>query len=136
MLFNSHFFIFIFLPITLIVYYLLGGRRRSAAAVWVTLASLFFYGWWNPNYLILIIFSMVFNYTVGLKLRGSAGTSKGLFIFGVLVNLALIAYFKYANFFVDSINAVSGAGLALDTIILPLAISFFTFQQIAYLADA
>jgi D-alanyl-lipoteichoic acid acyltransferase DltB (MBOAT superfamily) len=142
MLFNSYIFIFWFLPITLAVFYLLGrlGKRWEKLA-WLVLASLFFYGWWNPAYLILIIASASFNYWVGGRLRSvvksGAQRKKGiLLVFGISGNLAAIAYFKYANFFVDNANALLGTQIHLNTVILPLAISFFTFQQITYLVDS
>ena len=138
MLFNSYQFIFLFLPITLLGFHLLGkeGYNRTAIA-WLVGASLFFYGWWNPAYLALILFSIVFNYGVGVSL-GHAPNSpqkKPVLFFGVASNLGLLGYYKYANFFVENINAITGAEIVLDQIILPLAISFFTFQQIAYLVD-
>ena len=139
MLFNSYQFIFLFLPLTLLVFHLVGkqGNQRVAVA-WLVAASLFFYGWWNPAYLGLILFSIVFNYSLGLLLAnaGPRRPKKPALIFGVTANLALLAYYKYANFFVDNINAIADTGYTLGHIVLPLAISFFTFQQIAYLVDA
>ncbi len=143
MLFNSHFFIFIFLPLTLFVFFMIGGRSHHRVAVaWLVGASLFFYGWWNPAYLGLILGSMIFNYSAGVFMNsasssagGSGKSRKSALIVGVAGNLALLGYFKYANFFVNTVNAAADTSYHLDTIILPLAISFFTFQQIAYLAD-
>lgn len=135
MLFNSSGFIFAFLPITLLGFHLLGKYQfYRGAIVWLVLASLFFYGWWNPAYLLLIIGSTLFNYGVGVAL--SRRPSSKTLAAGIAANLALLGYFKYANFFVDNLNWVIGEALHLETIILPLAISFFTFQQIAYLVDA
>lgn len=138
MLFNSYIFIFLFLPIVLFVFYQVGERGHHRIAIsWLVGASLFFYAWWNPAYLGLILFSIFFNYTIGVALKG--GSTKGrkrILGFGILGNLGLIGYFKYANFFVDSINYALGSTFHLETIILPLAVSFFTFQQIAYLVDA
>jgi len=138
MLFNSYVFLFAFLPITLIGFYLIGAKGHYRAAVgWLVAASLFFYGWWNPAYLGLIFFSMLFNYGMSIMFDKSLGGQKRiLLIFGIAANLGLIAYFKYANFFVDNLNGVLGSTYHLEKIILPLAISFFTFQQIAYLVDA
>jgi D-alanyl-lipoteichoic acid acyltransferase DltB (MBOAT superfamily) len=142
MLFNSYVFIFVFLPITLAIFYLLGAyaRRAEAAIAWLVLASLFFYGWWNPTYLVLIIASMMFNYRVGLSLSRSLGWAgghrKALLAFGVSANVALLGYYKYANFFVDNLDAAFGLGWQPEPIVLPLGISFFTFTQIAYLVDA
>jgi len=135
MLFNSYIFIFLFLPIVLSVFAFIGkfGHHRAAIS-WLVISSLFFYGWWNPSYLGLILFSIIFNYTIGvalLKIR------KKLFLFfGIAGNILLLGYFKYANFFLDNLNYVFDNNIILDQIILPLAISFFTFQQITYLVDA
>ncbi|MBE9527112.1 MAG: MBOAT family protein [Proteobacteria bacterium] len=142
MLFNSHIFIFIFLPITLIGFYWIGGRGHHRVALsWLVATSLFFYSWWNPAYLVLFLFSILFNYAVGVNLsqmQDKNGMYKAKFILvaGIAVNLGLIGYFKYANFFVNSVNDLSNSNWHLDTIILPLAISFYTFQQVAYLVDA
>ena len=139
MLFNSYYFIFLFLPIVLLLFYAIGSRGyHSAALSWLVCASLFFYGWWNPMYLTLILLSVLFNFTVGraLSRRERQSSSRVLLWFGVGGNLAVLGYFKYANFFVDNVNALSGSSYNLGTIMLPLAISFFTFQQITYLVDA
>lgn len=138
MLFNSYAFILAFLPICLAVYLLLGanGFLRGAVA-WLFAASLFFYGWWNPAYLWLILASILFNYTVGTLILGSHAKHKKMILtFGIAGNLATLGYFKYANFFIENINILSSVDLTLSKIILPLGISFFTFQQIAYLVDA
>jgi alginate O-acetyltransferase complex protein AlgI len=134
-LFNSYAFIFLFLPITLLGFHLIGGRGHHRIAIaWLVAASLFFYGWWNPAYLGLILGSMLFNYAVGVSLSGNP--NRGVLALGIAANLGLLGYYKYANFFIDNLNAFVGSGFHLETIILPLAISFFTFQQIAYLVDA
>ncbi len=142
MLFNSFQFIFLFLPITLLIFYAIGGRgHHRIATAWLVGASLFFYAYWNPMYLGLMIASILFNYSIGVALGEAHGKEQAngvrwLLGVGVLMNLTLLGYFKYANFFVDNLNAVAGSRFHLDTIILPLAISFFTFQQIAFLVDA
>ncbi len=142
MLFNSYTFIFQFLPITLLGFHLFGNRGHHRVAIaWLVGASLFFYGWWNPAYLGLLLVSILFNYGVGFALssRGGGGTSsasnKLLLIVGIGVNISLLGYFKYANFFVNNLNGIAGTEIVLQQIILPLAISFFTLQQIAYLVD-
>lgn len=139
MLFNSYIFIFLFCPITFIVFYSIGARGHHRLALsWLVVASLFFYGWWNPTHLALIVASIFFNYGIGLTLGGRNGTtpSKWLLGFGVTGNLCLIGYYKYANFFLDNMTFALGSQYHLEKIILPLGISFFTFQQIAYLMDA
>ena len=140
MLFNSYVFILGYLPLTLAVFFWLGhaGRLQGATA-WLVLMSLAFYGWWNPVYLGLIVASMVFNYRVGAALgRRTSGSAaaRRLLAFGVVADLVLLGYYKYANFFVDNWNALGGPTLSLGEIVLPLGISFFTFTQIAYLVDA
>ena len=140
MLFNSYFFILVFLPVTLLVFFVLGKRGEKRPAIsWLVAASLFFYGWWNPAYLGLIVASILFNYSVGTVLSNQQrwlATRKVALIVGIATNLAILAYYKYANFFLDSLNTAFGTGYGLSEIILPLGISFFTFTQIAFLVDA
>ncbi len=140
MLFNSYEFIFLFLPLTLLLFFLIGGRGHHRAAIsWLVAASLFFYGWWNPAYLGLIVGSILFNYALGsqLSLAGYSNRQhRWLLIIGISANLALLGYFKYANFFLENISIVAGVDLTTAPILLPLAISFFTFQQISFLIDA
>jgi alginate O-acetyltransferase complex protein AlgI len=139
MLFNSHVFLFAFLPLTWLVFRALAGHSRTRLAVgWLVLTSLFFYGWWNPSYLPLILCSGAFNYAIGRMLGSSPstpGARRAALVLGVAGNLFALGYFKYANFFVEGVDRLSGAGFELSPILLPLAISFFTFQQIAYLVD-
>ena len=142
MLFNSYEFIFLFLPLTLLGYFLLARvRGAETAIVWLTFASLFFYAWWKPVYVFLLLGSMAFNFALGRWLsRAHAAsdrrTGKVLLVLGVSGNLALLGYFKYAHFVVENVNDLAGAALPLPSIVLPLAISFYTFQQIAYIVDA
>ena len=140
MLFNSYEFIFLFLPASLIGFRLLGGlRSRRAAIIWLASASLIFYAWWNPRYVTLLACSILFNFLLGTRLSGQNHRSlpgKWLLAFGVCCNLALLGYYKYANFFVDTLNTVVGNQFHLTKIVLALGISFFTFTQIAYLVDA
>ncbi|MBT4765012.1 MBOAT family protein [bacterium] len=136
MLFNSYQFIFLFLPLTLLIFHTIGRRNYHKVAIaWLVGASLFFYGWWNPAYLGLILFSIIFNYGVGVILSGN-DKNKPILIFGVVINLVLLGYYKYVNFFVNTANNIFDSNIIFNTVILPLAISFFTFQQIAYLVDA
>ena len=138
MLFNSHVFIILFLPTSVLVFYVLGSHGfRQMAMIWLGLVSLFFYGWWNPIYVPLLIGSIAANYFFGSLLsRDPVGRYAGFVLaVGVAFNLGLLGYFKYANFFVENVNAIFNANWTLSHIVLPLAISFFTFQQIAYLID-
>jgi alginate O-acetyltransferase complex protein AlgI len=138
MLFNSYVFIFVFLPLTLAGFFMLGRIKPILAAAWLTAASLVFYGWWSPVYVGLLALSIFFNYACGVMIAraGTRKSKKRLLIFSVAGNLAVLGYFKYANFFAASIGHLTGASLSLGEIILPLGISFFTFTQIAFLADA
>ena len=134
MLFNSYVFIFLFIPIIIFVFYLIGQKENVLfAAGWLVCASLFFYAWWNPPYLVLILVSIVFNYTIGRALRRRP--NKWILVVGIASNLGLLGYFKYANFFVDNFVWFIDSKIHLSPIVLPLAISFFTFQQIAYIVD-
>jgi D-alanyl-lipoteichoic acid acyltransferase DltB (MBOAT superfamily) len=112
----------------------------EAAKGFLVFASLFFYSWWNPDYLPLILLSMLFNYVLGSSLaRGRHRESPsrlGLLWVGIAANLALLGYYKYSDFFIAGTNQVFGSNLELLHLALPLAISFFTFQQIAYLVDS
>ena len=124
---------------TLAVFFLIGKRGHHRIAIsWLVAASLFFYGWWNPAYLGLVLISMLFNYAVGVSLASQhrSVVKSQILTLGIACNLGLLGYYKYANFFVENLNKVAGSDFNLETIILPLAISFFTFQQIAYLVDA
>jgi alginate O-acetyltransferase complex protein AlgI len=139
MLFNSIEFLFVFLPVTIFVYFALNHHRyyREAKA-WLFVASLFFYGWWNPKYLLLINSSVITNFLVARAIARETGARqrKALLIFGLLFNIGLLAYYKYADFFIVNFNSALGTDYNLVNIILPLGISFYTFQQIAFLADS
>lgn len=141
MLFNSPLFLFLFLPFTFFVYfYLLQKRLIIGAKGFLVFASLFFYSWWNINYLPIILSSMLFNYIVGNSLNNNFKNirihRKSLLIFGILMNISLLCYFKYADFFIENLNLMFNDSIPLIHLTLPLAISFFTFQQIAYLVDS
>ncbi|PZD95468.1 MBOAT family protein [Paenibacillus sambharensis] len=145
MLFNSYTFLYGFLPIVLAGYFLLGRFRLIfAARVWLTAASLVFYGWWDVRYVLLISGSIVFNYAAGLLLQRSAVSDttprpyyrKGLMIAGVAGNLLLLGWYKYADFLLENVNALTGSAVPLLSLALPLGISFYTFTQIAYVVDS
>lgn len=132
MLFNSLEF-FIFFAVITCGFFVLGRFHQRVALGYLVLGSLFFYGWWYPPYLVLIIGSILFNYLLGRLLHKQR--RKAVLIVGVLINLSAIGYFKYYDFFMSSICMALGDTYHLANIILPLGISFFTFQQIAYLVD-
>ncbi|NEP15363.1 MAG: MBOAT family protein [Leptolyngbya sp. SIO4C1] len=144
MLFNSYLFIFVFLPTTLAIFFGLSRLRLTRLAIaYLVISSLIFYAYWNPAYLPLLLGSVVVNYGVGRRLswlRSRGFRPKPWLVLGIAFNLGLIAYFKYADFFISTLPVSTASSLraSLQTvnIALPLAISFFTFQQIAYLVDA
>ena len=111
-----------------------------AAKSFLIFASLFFYSWWSIKYLPIILFSILFNYSIGNSINGNYKNvrihNKSLLIFGITVNIALLGYFKYMDFFIENFNSVFDTSHSLLHLTLPLAISFFTFQQIAYLVDS
>ena len=141
MLFNSYEFLFGFLPLALAGFYLLGRLGLLyASAAWLTLGSLFFYGYWNPKYLLLLLASIVVNFHLGraisrLRQLDRPRAARNLLTVAVAANLATLGYFKYANFFIESLRQFAGIDVPLAGIVLPLGISFFTFTQIAFLVD-
>lgn len=141
MLFTSFEFIFLFLPITVAVFFLISRLGHQLGALWLGVASLFFYGWWNPRFVLLLLASILFNYAVGYAIGhrraepGGMRIAQRLLVFGVAADLILLGVFKYFNFFVATINNVSGAHWITLDVVLPLGISFFTFTQIAFLVD-
>ena len=139
MLFNSYVYIFAFLPIVFFTYFYLVKREwLLASKALLVLSSLFFYAWWNIKYLPLILVSMFVNYAIGTTLSNNKikRHNRKLLIAGIVFNVGLLGYFKYADFFIKNINFIANANIPLLHLALPLAISFFTFQQIAYLVDS
>jgi D-alanyl-lipoteichoic acid acyltransferase DltB (MBOAT superfamily) len=140
MLFNSHVFVLLFLPVTLAGFFLLGGMRFSRPArLWLLAASLVFYGWWSFIYLLQLIAMICFTYLVGRSIRAvrqqDPARSRCRLLLGVAVNLGVLGWFKYATFVAGNVTALTGIDYAAYALVLPLAISFYTFQQIAYLVD-
>lgn len=138
MLFNSFLFLLVFLPIALGIHYLLGAWKPRMAALWLCVASIVFYGWWNPQFVVLLAGSIVFNYLVSLAIL-SLATRPRLQVLvtalGVAADLLLLFHYKY---FAAMVNFVGEMGFnvgPMDALILPLGISFFTFTQIGYLLD-
>jgi alginate O-acetyltransferase complex protein AlgI len=142
MLFTTATFTFLFLPIVATGYFMLGRTPRAAVA-WLGLASMVFYGYWMPVYVVLLLGSISINFRVGViigQLRDVAGCAgrrraRRVLIAGIVFNLGLLSYFKYANFFLNTLNVVSGTALPSADVVLPIGISFFTFTQIAFLVD-
>lgn len=138
MLFNSYAFILFFFPIVIAGYFFLNKLKwHRPAVLFLFLASLYFYGYWNPIYLPLILISIFANYYIGTLLNKRYHAQKKLWLIGGIVfNVGLLAYYKYSDFFISNINYISSANISLLKVILPLGISFFTFTQIAFLVDA
>jgi len=136
MVFSSPQFLFVFLPIAFFGYFALNKLRLlSVGKFWLVAMSLVFYSYWSIYYLPLLGGSILFNFLVG-RLLGKQAKNRLFLAFGIVVNLSLLAYFKYANFFVENISWVLDENFAIGAIALPLGISFFTFTQIAYLVDS
>lgn len=140
MLFSSQLFIFVFLPITVIGFGLIREHRgASAARYWLLLASLVFYGWWSIGYLFLLVLWTAGNFVAGRQILlardSDIGKARSTLLAAVTVNLCLLAYFKYSVFILDNAVALLGLDFVIGAVVLPLAISFHTFQQIAYLSD-
>lgn len=142
MLFNSYEFIFLFLPIVFFVYFSLNKYKFvQLAKGWLVLSSLYFYSYWKLDYLPLILFSMIFNYSIGSTIINHEKINlkinpKFVLIIGILGNISLLAYYKYFDFLIKNINIVLKSDFNYLNIVLPLGISFFTFTQIAYIVDA
>lgn len=136
MVFSSFQFVLVFFPVVVVVFLLLQARNHiRASSLWLIAASFFFYGWWNYRYLLLPFGSVVFNFLLGRKLLATKTGSRGLLIFGLVANLSILGWYKYAGFFADNFAAFTGLALHVPQIALPLAISFCTFQQISFLVD-
>jgi len=142
MLFNSFAFIFAFLPTSFFIYFYLNGKKLIKLSRWFLLfSSLFFYSWWNYMYLPLILVSILVNYFVSNLLidyqtsRNILPSKRAILYIGLAFNIGILAYFKYADFFINNANYLFTNSYELLNLALPLAISFFTLQQIAYLID-
>lgn len=135
MVFSSIYFIFSFLPVTIVAYYLAPQRLRNGILL---VASLFFYAWGEPVYLFLMLYSIVFNYVMGIdiarKRRNGRRGRVSLFL-GVLINLLILGFFKYYGFVAENIEAITGAVLPKTDLSLPIGLSFYTFQSLSYLVD-
>lgn len=136
MLFTTVPFALLFLPLTLLGFFAWARVSHAAAAAWLLVASLFFYGFWMPEFTLLLVGSIACNFALGLRLvRQPLGQRGRWLTAGVVFNLGLLGYFKYANFFVSSLNSATGWQLPGAEVVLPIGISFYTFTQIAFLVD-
>ena len=140
MLFNSYIFILAFFPIVLLGYFGLNHfRKYTAAKIFLIVASLYFYGYFNWWYLLIIVTSVVLNYSfsrVMLRERTARPLRRAVFLLALALNIGSLFYFKYYDFFIGNINALFQADFPLLHLLLPLGISFFTFQQLSYVIDS
>lgn len=137
-LFNSYIFILLFLPLALAGYFILNRYKKyQLAMVWLIGMSLWFYGYFHVEYLFIIGISVVANYGLSKVMNIAAGRIRKItLIVGIILNLSSIFYYKYFDFFLSNVNHIFGQDFALKNILLPLGISFFTFQQVSYLIDS
>ena len=132
MLFNSPEFIFIFIPIVLLFAFLAQNYINKEANIYIIiLSSIFFYGFWNISYVPLLLGSVLFNFLIHKKIKDSR-----VLITGLIINVSVLLFFKYTNFFIDNLSLILDKKFTNYNIALPLAISFFTFQQIAFIVDS
>lgn len=137
MLFNSYIFILLFLPLCILGYFGLNWIKKTEFAQAFLLGmSLWFYGFYNPWYVLIIIASVLLNYLVYRFIQKYRSKAKLFMVLGVAVNVGILGYFKYMDFFIENVNAVFKSNISLLGIALPLGISFFTFQQISFVVDA
>lgn len=139
MLFNSYIFVLCFLPVCILGYFGLNRLKcYNVAQAFLLGMSLWFYGYFNPSYLKIILVSIVFNYAVTLLMdRTQNSTLRKLeLLAALLVNFGVLFYYKYYDFFVENVNRIFGSDFVLHHVVLPLGISFFTFQQVSYVIDA
>lgn len=142
MLFNSNIFIFLFLPIFIIGYWIVTRwNYRTSEKAWILVGSLVFYCWWDPKYFFLILGSISVNFLISHWILTINQTSRingrrALLLLGIGLNLSILGYYRYTDFFIDYTNRIFGLESSFLDLALPLAISFFTFQQIAYLIES
>ena len=137
MIFSSVFFIFVFLPVVLLAYFLVPKKCKNVV---ILIASLIFYAWGEPIYIVLMIFSILFNYLSGLEIddckeRGDVLKGKIAFWMAVGVNLGILGFFKYAGFVVENLNRILPFDISMPALALPIGISFYTFQTLSYIID-
>ncbi len=134
MLFSGIPFLYYFLPVVLILYFIAPKKLKNTVLL---LSSLVFYGWGEPKYVILMVASIIIGYVSGLLIeaKNNKKAKKVILFISVFINLGFLAYFKYADFFIENFNAATGLGIPLLRIALPIGISFYTFQILSYSID-
>lgn len=137
MIFSSVFFVFLFLPIVLLAYFIVPGKLKNVV---ILISSLIFYAWGEPVYIVLMIFSIVYNYIAGIEIdyhreEGRDGRAKFVFLMSVVVNLLILGFFKYYGFVIDNLNHILPIEIPNRALALPIGISFYTFQTLSYVID-
>ena len=131
MVFSSVTFLFVFLPLTLLLYYIVPKKGRNLVLL---LMSLVFYAWGEPVYVVLMLYSILLNYSMGRLMDGTR-YKKSVLVFTVILNLFILGFFKYYGFVMENVNALTGLDLPIRKISLPIGISFYTFQALSYIID-
>ena len=132
MVFSSLSFLFFFLPLFLLIYFI---SKKELQNIIILVASLFFYAWGEPKYVIVMIFSIIFNYLCGLLIDKYPKRDKLFLILAVTGNLLLLIIFKYLNFIITNINSILSTNINSVNLLLPIGISFYTFQAVSYVVD-
>ena len=135
MIFSSLYFLFRFMPIVLVIYYILPFRLKNA---WLLLTGLIFYAWGEPKYIVIMLASIFVDYVCGIVIesnRGRRGVMRTMLFVSIIFNLGMLAVFKYAGFFTQTVNSIFGANIPALGLALPLGISFYTFQTMSYTID-
>ena len=135
MLFTSTQYIFLFLPLVLVLLRFVNKTNVQLILPFLIICSLYFYSVWDFKFLFLLIFSIIFNYFVGKNILSTFKNKKKYLYAGILINISILAYFKYLNFFIENVNQIFASNFDIIYIIFPLALSFYTIQQIAFLVD-
>ena len=141
MIFSTYEFIFLFLPVTFFIYFILNRfELHSISKIWLIACSLYFYAQGSPDFFVFFLGSIVGNYIIGSTMARMEGNQKVqkkfLLLIGLAGNIGLLGYYKYTDFFIENYNLLTGSSYALKHIVLPIGISFFTFQLIAFLVDS
>ena len=137
MIFSSIFFLFVFLPVTLVLYFVLPWKLKNTLLL---IVSLIFYAWGEPVYVFLMLFSIVFNYISGIEIHRYREENNQRFLrfsfwFTVAVNLAILGFFKYYGFLITNLNVILPMDIPYKELALPVGISFYTFQTLSYIID-
>ena len=132
MLFTSTQYIFLFLPLVLVLLRFVNKTNVQLILPFLIICSLYFYSVWDFKFLFLLIFSIIFKYFFGKNIFSTFKNKKKYLYAGILINISILAYFKYLNFFIENVNQIFASNFDIIYIIFPLALSFYTIQQIAF----